>query len=220
MAGLLDLHVVATLQAGWAYYAGSLAEFKALFPTGVSAGVLEEWHAALVARVQPRTFHVLGKPGVEGGPDEKWPDVAVEILDESLAPERFLEDARHIDPATGRQSIALQVVQRVRIDVFAHSPETARALQRVTFAVLTTATPAFLAAGYLSLDYEGSEELTFEEQTIAESMGAFVFRMRFSARAMLTLPTPDPALATKPWWVRMVDIDLDGRPGGVVPFGG
>ena len=218
MAGLLDLHVVATLQAGWAYYEASLSEFQALFPTGVSASVLEEWHTALVARVRTKTFHILGNPGVEGGPNEKWPDVAVELLDESLAPERFMEDGRRLDPLTGRQSIALQVIQRVRVDVFAYSPETARALQRVVFAILTTSLPAFLSAGYASLDYEGSEELSFEEQTIAESMGAFVFRLRYSARAVLTLPTPDPAQTSKAWWVRMADLDLDGRPGGVVPF--
>jgi len=218
MAGLLDLHVVATLQGGWAYYGNSATAFRELFPRGVSDDVVDEWHAALAARVQPLTFHIFGKPGVRGGDEKKWPDIAVELQNEDPEQQRFLGDGGHVDATTRRRSAVLLIRQRVRIDVFSYQPETTRALHRAVVAILVTAQQAFQEAGYMSLDYDGTEPLTFEEQALAEDMGAFVTRVRFSASSKLELLLPEVALQEKAWWVHMQDIEVDGRPGGVVPF--
>lgn len=218
MAGTLDLHMVHALQQGWAaYFADNGPAFQALF-AGTPDATTAAWWAALKPDVQAKTFHIFGKPGVEG--DKKpWPDVPVELTGENVA-ESYLGEGNDVAD-DGTERLVMDVEQQVRVAIWTNSPELTRALHVLIRAILFEAERHFMQAGYHWLRYGGVEPLTFEQETVAEAMGAFVVHMRYSARSPVRVKRLTAAPTVKSWFVLAADQKtLDGKAGGVVPFDG
>ena len=207
MAGILDLHTLMALQNGWLTYKASVADFKGLF-NAVDPTIVGEWHAALVAK--PPTFRAHAATKKDG-----FPLVIVRMLGETLEHEpmggmAFTDDA-------GVPAEEILVRQSVRVLAMTEHAELTRAMFVMVRAIMLHARPAFLAAGYLSIDYGGGDELYPEEQLVSEELGIVVREQTYHALAQVRVPEPEGVPATQAWFVLASDLKLDEDAGGVVP---
>ena len=204
MAGLLDLHTLMSLQNGWDVYKNSEVYFKELF-VGVQDSLLTEWHASLSAH-SPE-FRAHAAPGAE-----HFPLVVVKLEGEQLVQEPLGGVGYEGDD--GRLREEMLVRQTVLLVVLSKNPELTRALHVVCRAVMQLARNSFLKAGYLDLSYEGAEELEPDEELVAEDMGMFVRKQRWSSQSIVTIPHIEVP-ATKNWFVLRSDLNQNGNSGGV-----
>jgi hypothetical protein len=240
MAALFDLHALVALQNGWTRFSGlhapppdgpiyGLANFKRHFPM-VEDDVVESWFKELVEDSKV-TFRSFASPG-----HDDFPLVVLQLASESSSVDILGNAARVWEDGAPSQYVdAMVVKQELNITIFTKAHEITRALFVVCRAILLRYVPMFLEAGYLDIKYLDAAELGPEEALIAEDLGVFVRRMRWTASSQVeAFPIEDGVvIPAKPWWVLASDIStstnpnpppdrtldsVDGIPGGVVAY--
>ncbi len=215
---LLDLHIVHALANGWVPYRDNLAAFSELFP-GVSAAMLSDWHAALVAETP------VFRAAFAAGTPEGYPLISVELMSETPS-DRYMSKSRGI--VDGRQILGFSARQVAEVTIQSKRDEVTRALSRVVQAVMLRATSSFLRSGYVEIQYDGSGEMGLDELLIAEDLGIHTRRLTYAAVVDLEVPEqlPGDLVGSTSWYVQIDDVPEDlarapavgaGVPGGVTP---
>jgi len=192
MSGVLDLHTLLVLQNGWVYYTdpANYAKWAALFKA-INSDTLVSWYAEM--RRMDNHFRTHYSPGTG-----QIPCIVV-----SLAAETSHMDLEPLGWEVGGDvpESTMLLNQVVRVSCFAKNPEMARALHVTVRAILLASVPRLLQADYLNFQYEGGEELTPEEELIADEMGIFVRKQTWKALAEVNVATFDAVSELQEWWV-------------------
>ncbi len=236
MSGIADLHMLTALQNGWKQieagkdaaepFAGyGYTNFARMFP-GISNDIRKEWWTGLVSK--PVHFRAHAAPG-----HDDFPVVVIQLLSEtpvdaplghySMKGSEAVFGSKKLSSAIVRQSLLLSMMT--------NNAEITRALFVVVRSILLSYHKQFLKAGYLEFSYSGAEELTPEEELVADDMGVFVRKQRYDVVSQIdAYPLGVPSSSGQNWFVLSSDIktsqdpddstkrveDANGIAGGVV----
>ena len=183
------------------YLGHGYINFARMFP-GVSVDLKKEWWDALISK--DVAFRANAAPG-----HADFPVVVVQLLSESVSETPIGMFSGRLPKTMGKLAAATTVVQQsLLVTSMANNAEVARCLFVVVRNILLSYHHQFLKVGYLEFAYAGAEELTPEEELVADDMGVFVRKQRYDTTSQIDaypLDAPNTAVG-KEWWVQTKNI--------------
>ena len=196
MSGVLDLHALLLIQNGWEFYTtpANKATWRQLF-LGIRTEILDKWYDKM-GEVEGR-FLTHFSPG-----SGQIPCIVTKLVDETNMEEAEpLGGSSEVDSG-GNPIFQMLLRQKIQVLCFAETPEMARVYHVTVRGILQSSLPRLLEAGYISMQYSGSEPLAVEEELAAEAMGVFVSKQLWTAIAQTDAPSTESAQEMGEWWIQ------------------
>lgn len=159
---MLHMFTHQAISQGVNLYVNSAAEFRRLFPQGVTSSLLESWRQKLVDnQVEIRLGHTLLKPETVEGL------VTISLADETA-------DEQVLGGNMGDGDVGCFVTQVVEVRVLAKEEFVVTALHQIIKATMHRAQLSFIReADVLQMDYDGASGLALEGEQRAEELGLY-----------------------------------------------
>lgn len=211
---IFDLTALQAISSGFNYYKTRESAFKALF-RGVSDSVLSGWFTDFSSAEHFPTFRARNAQGTATAPL-----VTVIPQSETVVQQMLGSFGGRVE---GETQDAYVVQEGVELVMFAKSPDMARVYHVVARASHAIARRPLLRAGYISVEYQGSEALTPEEELASEELGIYIKRISLNAQYQIEIPIPtDSDISVNTFTNVLVlskdQIDKQNQFGGVSPL--
>tara|TARA_R110002110_G_scaffold90057_2_gene234398 strand:+ start:551 stop:1189 length:639 start_codon:yes stop_codon:yes gene_type:complete len=182
---MLDFHTEHAIKNVLNAYGQNEAAFKGLFePFNIDAGLLDRWWQQFLDAAGPDGTAEVRLAFWARQP-KSLPTVSIQLLDETT------EQAYFGDFIGSKDGVAIhgaEVNQSVQITVAAQTPGMLRAMTQVIRAGLFLMAKDLLLGGYDKFNYEGLDQLSLEEQLVAESLNVRVRRFVVEAQCQIVVP--------------------------------
>lgn len=180
---MLDYHVEHMVKNVLHAYSQDEAAFKALFqPFSLSADILDRFWSQYTEGVETAEVRLA----FWARSPKSLPTISIHLQDEDVE-EGALGNVVGVED--GNIVRGALVSQSVQVTVTAQTPAMLRALTQVIRAGIFLMSNDAMASGYTKIEYLGLDQLSLEEQLVAESLSVRV--RRFSLEAVCQVVVPD-----------------------------